>query len=465
MGAARALGNVTISEAACLEDALMVSECRDFDLALVSPRLSANRHDERGLELVARLRGRREIVALIVSDPPDPPTLRRAMRCGASDWLPLDALTSVSLQAALDELRSLPKPRPRALPRAADPVARGGVMVGQSSPVLTLRAEIARVARSMVPVLVLGQSGSGKELVVQELRRVGPRPGAPLLDLNCGAIPDALLESQLFGHKRGAFTGAERDQEGYLSAVGRGYLFLDEIAELPLSLQAKLLRVLESRRYRMVGSTKELQFRGRVVAATHADLAARVAEGRFREDLYYRLAVLELRVPSLAERSEDIPLLLRHFSAKQERRLEFSAEAVERLQRHPWAGNVRELRNFVTRSAILSDEAVITDATVERLLRRSARTDRAPRSSLATLADDVLALDVGDKMHAVQSVLIERSLARCGGNKSAAARVLGVHRKVLERWLVKHEFSSARSSDECPTGGRDRPTSAHSVTS
>lgn len=462
MCAVRDLGNVAISEATCLEDALMLAEHHEFGLALVTPNLSGSLRDERGLELVGKLRERREIMALVVGEMPDPPTLRRAMRHGAADWIPLDSLTSVALQATFDELQSLPAPRRRTMPRGVERVSRRGVMVGQSARMTTLRAEIGRVARSMVPVLVLGPSGSGKELVVQELRRVGPRPGAPLLDLNCGAIPDALLESQLFGHKRGAFTGAERDQEGYLSAVGRGYLFLDEIAELPLSLQAKLLRVLESGQYRMVGSTKELLFRGRVVAATHADLPLRVAEGRFREDLYYRLAVLELRVPSLAERTEDIPLLLSHFAARQERAFGFDADAVRRLARHPWAGNVRELRNFVTRAAILSDETVVSEATVERLLRRSGRTSAPSENSLEALADAVLELDAGDKLQQVQSALIERALGRCAGNKSAAARVLGVHRKVLERWIAKH---GSGSTEDRPTNGRERPASMSVATS
>jgi len=462
--AVRELGDVGVAEAATAEDALTVSEHCEFGLVLVSPGLSEKRNDERGLELVGRLRHRREITALIVGDPPDPPTLRRAMRCGASDWLPLDELTGASIGGTLDELQNLPKPRRRALPWAGRRVARGGVMVGQSVPMMDLRAQIGRVARSMAPVLVLGQSGSGKELVVQELRRVGPRPAAPLLDLNCGAIPEALIESQLFGHKRGAFTGAERDQEGYLSAVGRGYLFLDEIAELPLPLQAKLLRVLESGQYRMVGSTKEIQFRGRVVAATHADLMDRVAEGRFREDLYYRLAVLELHVPGLSERPEDIPLLLSHFAARQERPLSFSEEAVRRLEAHPWAGNVRELRNVVTRAAILSDETVVSEATVERLLRKCARGPGASSKALSTLADAVLELDVGDKLQAVQSVLIERSLACCGGNKSAAARALGVHRKVLERWMTKYEAGLAAAHDR-PTAGRERPAAVRAATS
>ncbi len=455
----RAMGAQHIVEATCMEDALTLVEHCELELALVSPRLARGLHDECGLDLIAELRGRREILAVVVGEPPDTPTMRRAMRCGASDWLSIDKITVDNLRGVLDELRTIATPRPRPLPRVDGVSAPGQVMVGRSAPLTALRDDIARVSGSMYPVLVHGQSGTGKELVVQELRRVGPRPASPLLDLNCGAIPDALLESQLFGHKRGAFTGADRDQEGYLSAVGSGYLFLDEIAELPLPLQAKLLRVLETRRYRMIGSTKECQFSGRVVAATHADLASRCAENRFREDLYYRLAVLELRVPTLAERQADVPLLLDHFVARQERSFVFSDAATRKLCGYPWPGNIRQLRNLVTRVALLTDESEVGEPTVERLLRGAVPRRESAGGELDRFADSVLDLDVPDKLHAAQDVLIARSVARCGGNKSAAARALGVHRKVLERRLGKHEAESSEAGvgQDGPLRGRHRP--------
>ena len=434
----RTLGADRVFEATSMTDALTLVDRRELDLALISPRLGQDPLDESGLELTAELRSRRELVVLIVGEQPGLLTLRKAMRCGASDWISLEDLDADRLTALLDELRTLGTPRPRPLPKRVPP-KHEQPMIGRSPQIVRLREDISRVASTNYPVLITGPSGAGKELVVREIHRLSQRPAAPLLDLNCGAIPEQLLESQLFGHKRGSFTGADRDQEGYLAAVGSGVLFLDEIAEMQLSLQAKLLRVLETGRYRMVGSTCECRFEGRVIAATHADLALRCAKGQFREDLYYRLAVLEIRVPALRDRVEDIPLLLEHFIDLQERAFKFEPAAVARLLESEWPGNIRELRNLVARVALLSDENPVRAATVDRLLRGH----EAPRSrdgdELMRFADSVLGLDVEDKLHAAQEVLIARSLARCGGNKSAAARALGVHRKVLERRLGKYD--------------------------
>ncbi len=307
-------------------------------------------------------------------------------------------------------------------------------LVGQSDALERLRLAIRKVAASDRPVLVTGPTGSGKELTVQAIHRLGAYPEEPLIDLNCSALPDNLMESQLFGHERGAFTGADRQQEGTLSTVGRGTLFLDEIAELPLDLQAKLLRVLETRRYRPVGSTRTITFQGRIVCATHVDLAARVEAGTFREDLYYRLNVLELQVPGLEERRDDIPALIEHFMEGQNACLSFSEEAIRVLMHAAWPGNVRQLRNAIDRLVVFAPPGVVTRETINATL--SLRSKEGPTNALRRLAREVLQTDAGDKLKLLESTLVEEALSMAKGNKSAAARLLGVHRKVIERRLA-----------------------------
>jgi DNA-binding NtrC family response regulator len=313
-------------------------------------------------------------------------------------------------------------------------------MVGTSEAMQRLLSLVRRVALSDRPALVTGPTGSGKEVVARALHTLGPQPDAPWLDINCGAIPENLMESQLFGYEKGAFFGAEKRQDGLLTAVGRGTLFLDEIAELPLNLQAKLLRVLETGLFRRVGSSPEnLTFQGRVVAATHADLEDRVRRREFREDLYYRLAVLEVQVPSLEERREDIPALLAHFTSRQRRQLRFSAEAVEALTRASWPGNVRQLRTLVDRLAVFAEDDLVTPQALALLPGRERRNVPA-EDPVKQLARAVLRLpDVGDKLEYLEQVLIAEAMSLADGNKSAAARLLGVHRKAIERRLGRRD--------------------------
>jgi len=307
-------------------------------------------------------------------------------------------------------------------------------LVGTSCVLERLRETIRRVARSDRPVLVSGPTGSGKELVVRAIHAHGAHPGEPMIDVNCGAIPEPLMESFLFGHERGAFTGATRRQEGALTLARRGTLFLDEIAELPLSLQPKLLRVLETRGFAPVGSPAVKHFAGRVVAATHASLEERAATNRFREDLFYRLNVLTVTVPGLDERVEDIPALAEHFSRQQAQPLQLLPEAIDLLCRGPWPGHVRQLRNVIDRLAVFADEGVVTP----ELVRRSLATPAARTvGGIDSLLHAVLRLSVDNKLEAVADALVAHAMAACGGNKSAVARMLGVHRKAIERRLEK----------------------------
>jgi DNA-binding NtrC family response regulator len=315
--------------------------------------------------------------------------------------------------------------------------------VGTSRAMQGLREQLRRVASSDRPVLVRGPTGAGKELAVGAVHALGRRPDAALLDLNCGAFPASLVESQLFGHERGAFTGAERRHDGCFAAVGPGTLFLDEIGELPLELQPKLLRVLESGTFRPVGATAAQQFVGRVVAATHVDLEAGVEAGTFREDLLYRLNVLEVRVPGLEERREDIPELVAHFARLAGGTLRFTGEALAYLAAARWPGNVRQLRNLVDRLAVLAPPGPITPAVVAEISGREVSRTRGP--TLRELAREVLRSPHHDKLELVESAVIDEALHLCGGNKTATARLLGVHRKVIERRVGSSKSPATKS--------------------
>jgi len=230
------------------------------------------------------------------------------------------------------------------------------------------------VADSEVSVFINGPSGAGKELLAKAIHKASPRAGSAFIAINCGAIPEQLLESELFGHVKGAFTGAHRDHEGLFQAARGGSLFLDEIGDMPMALQVKLLRVLEEREIRPVGSTRSLPVDVRIISATHRDLNAARSEGRFRDDLYYRLNVVSLRIPSLAERREDIPLLAQHFLQRLNARYKrpataFSPEAMELLMAAPWPGNVRQLLNVVEQTVALTTTPIIPAALVQRALQ------------------------------------------------------------------------------------------------
>lgn len=422
---------VTIFEASSLAEARSLAVEHDIALAFVDIRLSEDPRDRDGLTLLRELRERSAARVLMVSGLRDAAEIRDAFRWGAEDYLLKDELDEDTVRAVVQRVRDQVRLEREVHALRAHAFSARDVpgIVGNSAPMRRLRELIRRVATSNRPVLVKGPSGSGKELVVRAIHALGPRPDEPLFDVNCGALPEALVEAHLFGHERGAFTGAERKHEGYLAAVGSGTLFLDEIAELPMPLQPKLLRVLETRRYRPVGGTSELVFKGRVIAATHADLHQRVREGRFREDLLHRLDVLAIRVPALDEHPEDIPELIAHFAREQPRKLRFAPEAVERLVKGPWTGNVRQLRNTIDRIAVLTDDDPVTAATVESVLPSREWSGE----ELPTLAREILRLDgLGDRLAAIERALVAEALRIANGNKSEAARLLGVHRKRIE---------------------------------
>lgn len=326
-----------------------------------------------------------------------------------------------------------------------------GGLVGQSEAMQRLFAVLERVAASDIDVLVSGESGTGKELVAAELVQRSSRSDAPLVVVDCGSISPNLVESELFGHIRGAFTGADRDREGAFEAADGGTVFLDEIGELPLELQPKLLRALEAREVRRVGQTKNRRVDVRVIAATHRDLEREVNRGRFREDLYYRLAKVSVRVPPLRDRIEDIPLLVRCFLAQLDPQRNaarlFSQAVLAELDRHDWPGNVRELRNYVERCVVLDDAPPPSkrSGTVP-VYRDGATPDEQQRRDALTLTTPGVPFRVAkeEAVAAFEKSYIGPLLERCQGNMSKAARTARMDRMYLHQLAQKHGFRTSK---------------------
>ena len=350
-------------------------------------------------------------------------TATSARRLGVFDYL----AKPFEIEALIARVRAaLRSPAPSASPTEFGPES---MIVGNDPAIVEVYNAVARVAPMPIPVLVRGETGTGKDLIARALHRFGSNPEGPFIPLNCGAIPEALLESELFGHRRGSFTGADRDHRGAVEAAREGTLFLDEIGELPVSLQVKLLRFLQSGEVRPVGSDRVVEVPVRVVTATNRDLHAEVETGRFREDFYYRLAAYEIELPPLSNRRSDIPSLVEHFRLKYREKLGLDevppagADVLEALREHPWPGNVRELEHVVQRAIV--DGGSLTDVLLVRSLL-------GPQPEVATSSDepfigDDLTLKELEKRH------IEAVLRRCGGNRTRAAEILGIERKSLYR--------------------------------
>ena len=318
--------------------------------------------------------------------------------------------------------------------------ARGlGEIVGESPPMRALLALVGRVASADATVLILGESGTGKELLARTLHRIGPRADQPFVAFDCSALTPSLLEAELFGHEKGAFTGAGRARRGLFREAHRGTIFLDEIGDIAPSVQNKLLRVLQEREIKPVGGDHFVSIDVRVVAATNKDLRALVARGEFREDLYWRLAVVPIQVPPLRERREDIPLLAGHILARRRGAAKTSAgagryptalaqDALARLMSYAWPGNIRELENVLSRAAILCDGERIRAADLDLAGLAPTATVSATRASARLTAGRTLKDLVDDAAHAVERAAIEEALTESGHSPTRAARLLGISR-------------------------------------
>ena len=345
-----------------------------------------------------------------------------AIRLGAYDYLTKPfrmEQASVAVKRAIDDRRL--REENRRLKAAVQQRYGFDNIIGRSPALERVFEQVRAVADSDASVLLIGESGTGKELVARAIHHHGARRDGPFVAVNCAAIPETLLESELFGHEKGAFTGADRKRRGLFAEANGGTLFLDEVGDVAFPLQAKLLRVLQDKAVRPIGGSHEIQVDLRLISATHQDLGAMVTEGRFREDLYYRLAVIPLRLPSLRERSEDIMLLAAHFLTRAAASLgkelqAFDEEATTWLLRHRWPGNVRELENIVERAATLARGPRITLADLHTEFAAPA-SGIGPRPTLAEL----------------EAQYIQRVLEETKGDKVAAASILGVSVRTLQR--------------------------------
>ncbi|HET9933733.1 MAG TPA: sigma-54 dependent transcriptional regulator, partial [Polyangiaceae bacterium] len=331
---------------------------------------------------------------------------------------------------------------PRARTDSSFPKSMHGV-VGMSETLVDLYRIVDRVADTTCTILITGESGTGKEIVARAVHRASPRSEAPFVAVNCGAIPEALLESELFGHARGAFTGAHQAKPGRIAMAQGGTLFLDEIGEMPLALQVKLLRILQSREYSPVGDNRVLKADVRIVAATNINLESAVQAGTFREDLYYRLNVIHVHVPALRERAEDIPLLFHHFLARAKEKLGrpqimgLSRTAAQLLAEYHWPGNVRELENTIERAVLLCSGNCIEPRDLpQRVLGLGAEKRIAAR-----LPDT--GIDLRNAVEAFENQLIRQALERTQWNKKQAAGLLGLNRTTLVEMLKRKRITRA----------------------
>ncbi|MCA9771230.1 MAG: sigma-54-dependent Fis family transcriptional regulator, partial [Myxococcales bacterium] len=321
-----------------------------------------------------------------------------------------------------------------------------GTLIGTSPAMLRLYEMIERVAQTKTNVLITGESGTGKEMIARTIHAEGERSGGPFVPVNCGAIPENLVESELFGHVKGSFTGAVYNKEGLFELANGGTLFLDEVGELPLAAQVKLLRALQERTIRRVGGGVDIRVDVRIISATNRVLEDLLRSGAFREDLYYRLNVIELRVPPLRERREDIALLARHFLEKHAAELgrpvaRISGEANERLESHDYPGNVRELENMIERAVALETSDVIFPETLAVVGTAGSRAPApgAPPAAPGAIPDD--GVDLDGMLAAYEKDLIVRVLQSTGGVKKRAAEALGVSFRSLRYRLEKYGMS------------------------
>jgi DNA-binding NtrC family response regulator len=379
-----------------------------------------------------------------------------ALRLGATDYLvkPVDI---GRLQRILADVTPAPRERPGqgAAPASAVPERPGsraatdrfGPLIGASSAMRVVYDQIARVAPTSVPVFVAGESGTGKELVAQSIHELSRRAGRAFLAVNCGAIAPQLIESEMFGHEKGSFTGATRQHRGYFEAAHGGTLFLDEITEMAPDLQVKLLRVLETGHFMRVGSQVPLRSDVRIVAATNRVASEAVAEGKLRADLMYRLRVFPIALPALRDRAEDIDLLASHFlgelNREEGRDKRFAPEALAMMRRYAWPGNVRELRNVVHQAFILADDLIVPACLPAEL--GAERRDAGP----------YITVRVGSRISDVERRLIFATLDQCKGSKVLAAEALGVSVKTLYNRL--HEYGAIGDAAATEATGTDGP--------
>ncbi|WP_447919878.1 sigma-54-dependent transcriptional regulator [Achromobacter aegrifaciens] len=431
----------SVALAASVKDALIQLERQAPDLVLTDIRLP----EGSGMDIFKNeAAASAEVVVMTGHGTVD--NAVQALRLGATDYLVkpicMERLNGIFARVAAnsgEDLRDAPFEEP----------GRYGRMYGASAGMQDLYRQIGRVAPTNVTTLLIGESGTGKELAAHAIHELSARRQRPLIAVNCGAISPNLIESEMFGHERGSFTGADRQHKGYFERADGGTLFLDEVTEMPLDLQVKLLRVLETGQFMRVGTNREIACDIRIVAATNRDPEQAVRDGKLREDLYYRLSVFPIKLPALRERGDDILFLANRFlqALNQEagKDKEFSPRALDALQQYEWPGNVRELKNYVRRAFIMADsDRLNADMLTPRV------------SPAGEGAGGRVSVPVGETLAEADRRLILATLARCNGVKKQAAAVLGISPKTLYNRLEEYAAADQNQPAATPAGKQDR---------
>lgn len=444
------LGRMSLhtSSAADLASAKRMLATEPFSLCLTDMRLP----DGDGIELVELIADQYSHIPIaMITAHGNTETAVKALKAGAFDFVskPVDLQ---KLRALVTSALRLSLQRNPTDPENTSTSKSGPAITGNSPRINKLREQIAKLARSQAPIFISGESGSGKELAAKAIHANSARSAAPFVAVNCGAIPQELMESELFGHMKGSFTGADQDKEGLFQAAQNGTLFLDEVADLPLQTQVKLLRVIQEKSIRPVGSQAEIPIDVRLLSATHKNLNLEVEQGRLRQDLYFRINVIELGVPPLRERAEDIPelgiTLLQKIAAENNvQACSLSDEALQALQKYGFPGNVREFENILQRAATLCENSIIRESNLEFIVTPSSAPSPAGEAAPKTqtpqeeISQKIVELDADfsleKHLEAIEIKTIEKALEETRWNKTAAAKKLGMSFRALRYRLKK----------------------------
>ena len=434
----------TVATAGSLRDARRQIALQEPDIVLLDLKLP----DGNGMELLQDLKALPNTEVVLVTGHASLETSIQALRLGAADYL-VKPMSLTQLKGILSRVM-----KPAALKAEAkhmletlDTDGHFGQLWGRSAVMRTVYRQIERVAETSVTVFITGESGTGKEVVARTVHDLSRRRTKPFLAVNCGAISPHLIESEIFGHEKGSFTGADRQHQGFFERASGGTLFLDEITEMPLDLQVKLLRVLESGTFMRVGSTQVLETDVRMVAATNRNPMQAVASGKLREDLLYRLNVFPIHLPALRERGEDVPLIAAHFldqiSKREGNVKRFSSDAMAQLSRHPWPGNVRELRNVVYRAYVMATESIIHDPCLP-----GAEAVTRPPAPASSDGAPVIVVRIGTPLAEIDRQVTLATLDHLGRHKERTAATLGISLKTLYNRLK--EYASAGEGEPEP---------------
>ncbi len=421
----------TVLTASCAEEAIKVLDAERVDLVITDLKMPG----PSGLELIRYVRENHpDTEIMMVTGYATVEGAVEAVKTGANEYIAKPFTEKELLSAVARVLEMLSARRRARSPQVAGEEAPTG-FIGHSTVMKSVYQAIGKAARTSAAVLITGESGTGKELVARAVHYGGPRAAASFVAVNCGGIPESLLESELFGHVRGAFTGATETRAGFFQTADGGTIFLDEVSETSLAMQVKLLRVLEEKEVRMLGSTRSQHVNVRVVAATNKDLSSQVAKGQFRDDLYYRLNVIAIDLPPLRDRGDDILVLINHFLRKFADEAErmaprFSDDALRVIRSYHWPGNVRELQNVIHRMVVMIDHELIDVPDLPSLMRCAVPREAGFRRTLAE----------------VETEYVRNVLASVKGNKTRAAEILGIDRKTLREKINRSRMAEDMSS-------------------